>query len=73
MLSKPKIIEKWQKRNRFGRPGTTLITKKIAIHYTGQADVEGWRTVSQMGTRSTGNMSMPHPTMLSTSTEQFSN
>ena len=46
MLSKPKIIEKWQKRNRFGRPGTTLITKKIAIHYTGQADVEGWRTVS---------------------------
>ena len=41
MLSKPKIIEKWQKRNRFGRPGTTLITKKIAIHYTGQADVEG--------------------------------
>ena len=46
MLSKPKIIEKWQKRNRFGRPGTTLITKKIAIHYTGQAAVEGWRTVS---------------------------
>ena len=46
MLSKPKIIEKWQKRNRFGRPGTTLVTKKIALHYTGQADVEGWKTVS---------------------------
>ena len=46
MITKPKVIEKWQKKNKFGRPGTPLTAKKIAIHYTGKADVEGWRTVS---------------------------
>ncbi len=46
MLSKPPVIEKWQKKNKFGRPGTALSAKKIAIHYTGQADVPGYKTVS---------------------------
>lgn len=46
MLRKPQIIEKWQKRNKFGRPGTSLIAKKIAIHYTGKPDVPGSKTVS---------------------------
>lgn len=46
MLNKPTVIEKWQKKNKFGRPGTPLTAKKIAIHYTGKADVEGLKTVS---------------------------
>ena len=46
MITKPTVIEKWQKKNKFGRPGTPLTAQKIAIHYTGKADVEGWRTVS---------------------------
>ncbi|WP_455542923.1 N-acetylmuramoyl-L-alanine amidase [Intestinibacter sp.] len=46
MLNKPTVIEKWQKKNKYGRPGTALNANKIAIHYTGKADVEGWRTVS---------------------------
>ena len=45
-LSKPNIVEKWQKKNKFGRPGTALNYKKVAIHYTGQADVPGKNTVS---------------------------
>ena len=35
MLNKPTVIEKWQKKNKFGRPGTPLTAKKIAMHYTG--------------------------------------
>ena len=31
-IVKPTIVEKWQKKNKYGRPGTTLVTKKIAIH-----------------------------------------
>ena len=46
MLEKPTIVEKWQKKNRFGRPGTALNYKKVAMHYTGQADVPGKNTVS---------------------------
>ena len=45
-ISKPKVVEKWQKKNKYGRPGTKLNATKIAIHYTGQADVEGSKTVS---------------------------
>lgn len=45
-ISKPKVIEKWQKRNKYGRPGTYLKPTKIAIHYTGEADVPGKNTVS---------------------------
>ena len=45
-VSKPKIVEKWQKRNKYGRPGTKLNYTKVAIHYTGQADVKGSATVS---------------------------
>lgn len=46
MLKQPPITEKWQKRNKFGRPGTPLTAKKIAIHYTGKPDVPGHKTVS---------------------------
>ena len=46
MLAKPKIVEKWQKKNKYGRPGTPLNYTKVAIHYTGQADVPGKNTVS---------------------------
>lgn len=46
MITKPNIIEKWQKRNKYGRPGTPLSAKKIAIHYTGAPDVPGHKTVS---------------------------
>ena len=46
MLEKPTIVEKWQKKNRFGRPGIALNYKKVAMHYTGQADVPGKNTVS---------------------------
>lgn len=45
-MKKPNIIEKWQKKNKYGRPGVALVAKKIAIHYTGEADVSGDRTVS---------------------------
>lgn len=45
-IKKPKVVEKWQKYNKYGRPGDTLVTKKIAIHYTGQADVKGINTVN---------------------------
>lgn len=45
-MKKPTIIEKWQKKNKYGRPGVALVTKKIAIHYTGKADVGGDKTVS---------------------------
>ena len=40
------FIEKWQKKNKYGRPGTSLNYTKVAIHYTGQADVKGSATVS---------------------------
>ena len=46
MIEKPTIVEKWQKKNKFGRPGTALNYTKVAIHYTGQADVPGKNTVS---------------------------
>ena len=46
MIEKPTIVEKWQKKNKFGRPGTYLNYTKVAIHYTGQADVPGKNTVS---------------------------
>ena len=46
MIEKPTIVEKWQKRNQFGRPGTKLNYTKVAIHYTGKADVKGINTVS---------------------------
>lgn len=46
MINKPHIITKWQKRNKYGRPGTPLTAKKIAIHYTGSPDVPGYKTVS---------------------------
>ena len=45
-IKKPNVVEKWQKKNKYGRPGTTLKATKIAIHYTGQADVPGKNTVS---------------------------
>ena len=45
-VSKPIIVEKWQKKNKYGRPGTPLNYTKVAIHYTGQADVKGSATVS---------------------------
>lgn len=45
-VKKPTIVEKWQKKNKFGRPGTPLNYTKVAIHYTGQADVKGSATVS---------------------------
>lgn len=45
-IAKPKIVERWQKKNKYGRPGTYLKATKVAIHYTGQADVEGCKTVS---------------------------
>lgn len=45
-VSKPTIVEKWQKKNKYGRPGTKLNYTKVAIHYTGQADVKGISTVS---------------------------
>ena len=45
-VSKPKVIEKWQKKNKYGRPGTSLNYTKVAIHYTGEADVPGYKTVS---------------------------
>jgi len=46
MIEKPTIVEKWQKKNVFGRPGTYLNYTKVAIHYTGKADVKGINTVS---------------------------
>lgn len=46
MINKPKIIKKFQKKNKFGRPGTKIFPTKIAIHYTGKADVPGHKTVS---------------------------
>ena len=46
MLEKPTIVEKWQKKNKFGRPGIALNYTKVAMHYTGQADVPGKNTVS---------------------------
>ena len=45
-VSKPTIVEKWQKKNKYGRPGTKLNYTKVAIHYTGEADVKGSLTVS---------------------------
>ena len=45
-VKKPTIVEKWQKKNKFGRPGTPLNYTKVAIHYTGQAEVKGSTTVS---------------------------
>lgn len=45
-LEKPTIIEKWQKKNKYGRPGTNIEVKKIINHYTGQADVKGINTVN---------------------------
>ena len=45
-VSKPIIVEKWQKKNKYGRPGTKLNYTKVAIHYTGEADVKGSLTVS---------------------------
>ena len=45
-IKKPNVVEKWQKKNKYGRPGTTLKATKIAIHYTGEADVPGKNTVS---------------------------
>lgn len=45
-MNKPTIVEKWQKKNKYGRPGTPLNYNKVAIHYTGQADVKGINTVS---------------------------
>lgn len=45
-IKKPTIVSKLQKINKFGRPGTNIVVKKIAIHYTGQADVKGINTVS---------------------------
>lgn len=45
-LTKPKIVERWQKKNKFGRPGIPLKATRVAIHYTGQADVPGKNTVS---------------------------
>lgn len=44
-MNKPIIVEKWQKKNKYGRPGTRLNYTKVAIHYTGQADVPGINTV----------------------------
>ena len=44
-MNKPIIVEKWQKKNKYGRPGTKLNYTKVAIHYTGQADVPGINTV----------------------------
>ena len=46
MIKKPNVIEKWQKRNKYGRPGVPLSATKIAIHYTGKPDVDGDKTVS---------------------------
>ena len=46
MVQKPKIIEKFMKFNKYGRPGIKLNYTKVAIHYTGQADVPGKNTVS---------------------------
>lgn len=45
-ISKPKIVEKWQKKNKYGRPATKLNATKVAIHYTGEADVKGINTVN---------------------------
>ena len=45
-LKKPNVIEKWQKKNKYGRPGTALKATKVAIHYTGSPDVSGKNTVS---------------------------
>lgn len=45
-MEKPKIIEKIQKKNKYGRPGVKLSATKVAIHYTGKADVEASKTVS---------------------------
>ena len=45
-IVKPTIVEKWQKKNKYGRPGTPLNYTKVAIHYTGEADVPGYKTVS---------------------------
>ena len=45
-MQAPVIVEKWQKKNKYGRPGTKLNYTKVAIHYTGQADVPGKNTVS---------------------------
>lgn len=45
-IKKPVIVEKWQKKNKFGRPGTPLNYTKVAIHYTGQAEVKGINTVN---------------------------
>ncbi|MDB2049350.1 N-acetylmuramoyl-L-alanine amidase [Clostridium perfringens] len=44
-ISKPKVIEKWQKKNKYGRPGTPIKAKKVIIHYTGKAEVPGKNTV----------------------------
>lgn len=45
-IVKPTIVEKWQKKNKYGRPGTPLNYTKVAIHYTGEADVKGSATVN---------------------------
>jgi len=39
-------LKNGKRKTNIGRPGTTLVTKKIAIHYTGEADVPGYKTVS---------------------------
>lgn len=47
MLNKPTIVQKLQKKNKYGRPGTPLTKcKKIINHYTGQHDVPGINTVN---------------------------
>lgn len=46
MLKKPPVIEKWQKKNKYGRPGTPITVKKIINHYTGKPDVPGINTVN---------------------------
>ena len=43
-IVKPTIVEKWQKKNKYGRPGTPLNYTKVAIHYTGEADVKATNT-----------------------------
>ena len=45
-IKKPPITEKWQKKNKYGRPGIPLVAKKVAIHFTGKAGVKGINTVN---------------------------
>lgn len=45
-IKKPNIVEKWQKKNKYGRPGTNIVVKKIANHFTGEAGVPGINTVN---------------------------